>query len=134
MPMAETTTKRVSDKTILITGISAWLVLAFATIKLSVLYAHDPKLAYILSYNISSFVFLVYFIGYFKERFVFGYLLLLLAAYNVGINLLHFLYNKLFLLESPPIEYARIYMSCIFNVPVMVITWVVLYLFIKRKK
>ncbi len=126
--------RKISDTTILTTGIIAWLVLAFAAIKLSIIYATSPRLAYLLAYNISSFIFLMYFIGYFKERFGFGYLVLLIVAYNVGINILHFLYNHLFLLEQPPSEYARVSASCVINIPVMVITWALLYWFIRRKK
>jgi hypothetical protein len=127
-------TRNVPDSTILTTGIIAWLLLAFASIKLSVIYASNPKLAYLLAYNISSFVFLVYFIGYFKERFGIKYLLLLVLTYNVGINLLHFIYDELFLLEPPPAEYARVFLSCLINVPVMATTWLLLYWFIRRKR
>jgi hypothetical protein len=126
--------QKVSDTTILATGIGAWLLLAFASIKLAVIYARNPALAYLLAYNISAFIFLVYFIGYFKEKFRIGYFLLLAGAYNVGINLLHLLYNRLFLLESPPFEYERMYVSCIINIPLLTLTWLLLYWFIRRKK
>jgi len=124
---------KVSDTTILTTGILAWLLLAFASLKLSVIYAKNPTLAYLLAYNISSFIFLIYFIGYFKTRFTFKYLVLLVTAYNAGINVLHLIYNKLFLLASPPAEFKQIFTSCVLNIPLMVITWALLRWFIYRK-
>lgn len=125
--------RKISDATILTTGIIAWLLLAFASIKLAVIYAPNPSLAYLLAYNISAFIFLVYFIGYFKEKFRFGHFLLLAFAYNIGINVLHVLYNALFLLESPTWEYARMYASAVINIPLLAVTWLLLYLFIRRK-
>jgi hypothetical protein len=126
--------RKVSDRTILTTGIIAWLMLAFASVKLAVIYAKNPSLAYLLTYNISSFVFLVYFIGYFKERFGIAYLLLLLISFNTGINALHFLYNRLFLLEPPPAEFERAIASSIVNAVMMFVTWGLLYWFIRRKR
>lgn len=125
--------RKSSDALILSTGISAWLLLAFAAIKLSVIYARNPFVAYLLAYNISSVVFLLYFIGYFKQRFGFGYLLLLVVTYNIGINILHFIYNELFLLRQPSMEFHRALASATVNLLLMVIMWAALYLFIKPR-
>lgn len=125
--------RKVSDATILWTGIPAWLLLAFASVKLAVIYARNPSLAYLLTYNIAAFVFLVYFIGYFKEKFGVAHFFLLLGTYNVGINLLHLLYNQLFLLQAPTWEYQQMIRACIINIPLLAVTWLLLAWFIRKK-
>jgi hypothetical protein len=123
-----------SDRMILTTGIAAWLMLAFATVKLSVLYAENPKIAYVITYNIVAVIYLLYFIGYFKERFGLKYLALLLVLYNVGFHSLQWFYNKLFLISEPAFDYMRLIALCVINVPLMIAAWAVLFLFFNRRK
>lgn len=122
-----------SDRVILITGITAWLVLAFAVVKLSVLYSENPQIAYVIAYNIASLIYLIYFIGYFKERFGLKYLVLLLLVYNAGFHALQWLYNELFLIYTPTFEYVRFLAALSINAPLLITAWAAIYIFLKRR-
>jgi hypothetical protein len=125
---------KISDSTVAITGVIAWLILAFASVKLSIIYAPDPAVAYIVSYNVCAVIFLLYFIGYFKQRFTIGWLFALIACYNIGMNVLNFVYDRLFLIYQPPFELERMIASTVVNLVVMLIIWTVLFLLLKPRR
>ena len=111
---------------LLITGIFAWDILSFSILKLSLIYTSNVLLTYLITYNICCIIYILYFNVYYKVRFNLKILLLLVCFYNVGINLLDFLYNEIILIQKIEFNVALFFISVISNLIISSL----LYLFI----
>ena len=111
---------------VIITGFFAWIFLAFSTLKLSVIYAPNPVLAYLIVYNIASIVFLLYFYAYLKQKFNNKTFLLIFSCYNVGVHLFDLLYAKLVLIYSEKIDFSFVLTNAFINLIVLFVSFVII--------
>jgi hypothetical protein len=70
-----------------ITGVIAWALFSFATIKFIHIYI-DTVLSHLLTYGICSLIFLLYFFTYYRSNFGLKKFLFLMLAFNIGFHLL----------------------------------------------
>lgn len=95
------------DILILISGAISWLILSFSAVRLSAIYAPNPVIAYLISFNIAALIYLIYFSAYLKNRFNYPALLLLYVVYNVGMHLFSYSYNNIVLIHPPVLNFTK---------------------------
>ncbi len=122
------------DLRAIITGVFAWILLSFASLKLSVIYSLNPGISYLLTYNISSIIFLIYFYAYLKSKFNFKMLILLFVSYNIGIHLFELIYKELFIIYKSELNLTIIFVSVFLNLVIMLIIYFILRKLIKYSK
>ncbi len=123
-----------SDIKVLVTGISSWIFMSFASLKLSVIYASNPTIAYLITYNISGIIFLLYFYAYLKSKFTNSTFIILFSLFNSGIHLLEYIYCETILVQPPEMDVAMIIVSTITSLIILTITYVTLRKIFKYHK
>ncbi len=116
---------------VLVTGVFAWVLLSFSSLKLSLIYAPKPLLAYVLTYNIIAIVYLLYFYGYLKPKFNFIMLMLLFFLYNFGIYFFEFLYIEFIMVYKSSMDIMLKSVNMFINFLIMVITYLVVKKIVK---
>lgn len=124
--------RKISDFTVISTGVIAWSLFAFGAIKLVVIYAAHPSVTALIAHNVASIIFLLYFIGYLKSRFTIFHLLILWLSYNAGVIACNWFYNYLFVLRPPALLISTIAVLAISNLVVLLICRGLVYL-LRRK-
>ncbi|MCF8299158.1 MAG: hypothetical protein K9J13_16540 [Saprospiraceae bacterium] len=119
---------------VLATGVFGLLLLSFSSLKLSVIYASNPFLSYLVTYNISGLVFLFYFYAYLKSKFNFKIWVLIFAVFNIGIHVFDFIYNQLILINNTEIHFDFIIIYVVINFLTMILAYFILRGILKFKK
>ncbi len=122
------------DIKVLMTGVLSWLFLSFASLKLCVIYASNPVIAYLITYNISGIIFFLYFYAYLKSRFTFKTFSILVLLFNFGIHLFEFVYKKIVLIHPPEANSAMIIVSTFTSLIILTVTYFILRKFFKYHK
>jgi len=117
---------QISNFKVLTTGLFAWLLFSFGSLKLSVIYAPNSLLAYIIIYNITGILFLLYFYSYLRSKFDFKMFLILVILFNISMHLFEYTYQELLIIHRAATNNALIIFSVSTNLVLMVICYAIL--------
>lgn len=94
-----------NDFKVELSGVLSWALLSFSIVKLSLIYSSHPILIFLITYNICSIIFLLFFFGFYKERHSFIKHIRLTFFYNVAMLVYDILYNELILIYKTELSY-----------------------------
>ena len=115
-------------------GLFAWTLFVFSLLKLSIIYTSNPGVSFLITYEVSGVVFLLYFYAYFKNRFSLWYFLSLVVLFNTGLYLLSLIYDVLILLKVSGLNPYLFLTASVINVVCAVITYSILMAISKRSR
>ena len=122
------------NRIVIITGVFAWVIFTFAVLKLLLVYAENRGITYLIAYNVSSIIFVLYFIGYLKERLKLHYLFFLWLAFNLGLYFSSYLYDHFILVRGKDVLVDFYWFNIIINFFVVFVVYVLSRLFKLKSK
>ncbi|MCP4458969.1 MAG: hypothetical protein GY816_13255 [Cytophagales bacterium] len=115
-------------------GLFAWTLFVFSLLKLSIIYTSNPEVSFLITYEVSGIVFLLYFYVYLKNRFSLWYFFSLVVLFNTSIYLLSLIYDVLILLKVSGLNPYLFLVASVINVVCAVITYSILMAISKRSR
>ncbi len=120
-----------NNRNIFYFGIFSWIFLTFSFLKLTDVFISFKSISYLITYNISSVIFLIYLFIILQSDISVKRLIILASIFNVGLILLSYTYDQIIFIHPPDFTFGYHLLNAIINVATLFVSYFIIQLFIK---